>query len=222
MRSLSRHGRTWCLLLASALLAWGIGDRAIAEDKPAGSRFPNVTLRTQNGEEVEFYNDLIKDKNVIINMMYTQCTGICDQSAEKLEQVQEALGDRLGQDVFIYSITLDPEHDTPEVLKKYAEAHGAKPGWTFLTGNPEDITALRGKLGLSPLSPKARAKLRLPKLASDANDGQRQHSGMVVIGSDLSDRWHMLPIQSSPTHILEMVERLKPPSPSRRQGLSPR
>jgi protein SCO1 len=211
--SLCRDPGRSVLVFTFTLLIWGIVDdpRALAENK-AAKRFPKVTLKTQDGEKVEFYNNLIKDKIVIINMMYTQCTGLCEQTTEKLVQVQKALGDRLGREVFIYSITLDPEHDTPEVLKKYAKAHGVKPGWSFLTGNADDITALRRSLGLDNLDPSLRAKLGLRNQEPAADTRQRQHSGMIVIGYDPFNKWDKVAIQSTPEQILQIIERMKPPS----------
>ncbi len=134
-----------------------------------------------------------------------------NRGQQNLVQVQKALGDQLGRDVFIYSITLDPEHDTPEVLKAYAERHGARPGWTFLTGNAEDITTLRNKLGLSNLSPDLRRKLGLAIKASNLDADQKQHSGMVLIGYDAFNKWEKVSITSRPDHILEVIERMKPP-----------
>lgn len=175
-------------------------------------RFPAVTLVTQNGKEVEFYKDLIKDKIVIINFMYTECKGLCEETTDKLAEVQKALGKRLGRDVFMYSITLDPEHDTAEVLKKYADGHGVRPGWTFLTGKADDIEALRQVLGLAERSAASRAELELPAVDSDAQGGTRKHTGMIAIGYDAVDRWHQTSIRSSPEQILQMVDRLLPPS----------
>jgi protein SCO1/2 len=212
VKGISRDTGTLGFLLVLAVLVCGAvaGPQASADDKRS-ERFPKVSLKTQDGKKVEFYNDLIKDKVVIINMMYTQCSGLCERGTQKLVQVQKALGDRLGREVFIYSITLDPEHDTPEVLKKYAEVHGAKPGWTFLTGKPDDITALRGALGLANLDPNLRAKLGL-RSPQPATDTQRQHSEMIVIGYDAFDRWHKASlIRSTPEQILQMIERMKPP-----------
>ena len=202
---------TWLALLASTLLACmnGIGAQAFAEDKKT-DRFPKVTLTTQDGKDVEFYRDLVQGKIVIINMMYTQCKGICGLSTRKLAQVQEALGDRLGREVFIYTVTLDPEHDKPEVLKKYADAHGAKTGWTFLTGNKDDVEALRGSLGLSNVDAKLTARLGSQKVGADA--AQTKHSGMIVIGYDDFDKWHKVHAQSSPEQILQAIERMKPAS----------
>ena len=157
------------------LLCWGIGDRpqALAED-PRASRFPKVTLQSaenaasdseavaaaSDSNDVDFYNEFVKGKTVLINFFYTKCDGkLCDQATRNLVQVQKLLGDRLGREVFIYSITLDPEHDTPEVLQAYAEEYGAKPGWEFLRGDPKEIAALREKLGLANPDPELSRKL---------------------------------------------------------------
>ena len=92
--------------------------------------FTNVELTNQNGEHVKFYNDLIKNKFVVINMMYAQCSeGICPISTYNMRQVQKALGDCVGRDIHMYSITLLPDFDTPQVLKKYAVDNKVGPGW---------------------------------------------------------------------------------------------
>jgi protein SCO1/2 len=203
----------WSMLILFVLSIFlGISNttNSFAEDKKAED-FPAVKLKTQDSKVVRFYEDLIKDKIVIINFMYTQCKGICETGTANLVQVQKALGDHLGRDVFIYSITLDPEHDTPEVLKAYAEKHGARPGWTFLTGNAEDITTLRNKLGLSKLTPDLRRKLGLAIKDSKLDADQKQHSGMVLIGYDAFNKWEKVSITSRPDHILEVIERMKPP-----------
>src|SRR5260221_10368088 len=79
--------------------------------------FPNVPLTTQDGVRVRFYDDLIKGKIVAINLIYTTCKYACPLETARLSQVAKLLGDRMGRDVFFYSITIDPDHDTPEVLK---------------------------------------------------------------------------------------------------------
>jgi protein SCO1/2 len=109
--------------------------------------FPNVPLVTQEGETVHFYNDLIKGKIVLVNFIYASCKQICPLVTARMAQVQKQLGDRVGRDIFLYSITLDPVHDTPEVLKKHANAFHIGAGWLFLTGKPEDIERVRYKLG---------------------------------------------------------------------------
>lgn len=111
--------------------------------------FPDITLITQDGKPVRFYNDLLKDKQVAINVIYTSCKDECPLETARLVQLQRLLGDRVGKDIFFYSISIDPEHDTPEVLKAYAEKFGVGPGWLFLTGKREDIKIATKKIGLS-------------------------------------------------------------------------
>ena len=219
MRSVSQSRGRLTFLLTFALLTWGIFNhpRASADDKWA-ENFPNVTLRTQDNRAVRFYDDLIKNKVAIINFMYTHCDGqLCDRGTKNLVQVQKSLGDRLGRDIFIYSITLDPKHDTPEVLKAYAERYGAKSGWTFLTvtdngaNQSEIITDLRKRLGLANVSPALRTKLGMSKQNLNANAIQKQHSGMIVLVNDAFKRSHKAKILARPDEILEMIKRMEPP-----------
>ncbi|HJZ67052.1 MAG TPA: SCO family protein [Blastocatellia bacterium] len=113
--------------------------------------FPNVMLTTQDGSTVRFYDDLVKDKVVAINLIYTTCKYNCPLETARLAQVQKMLGDRVGRDIFFYSITIDPIQDTPAALKAYAEKYHAGPGWLFLTGKQQDIDLISKKLGLDSL-----------------------------------------------------------------------
>lgn len=219
MRSIFQHRGKLIFLLTFAASSWGVTahPHAMADDRWA-DKFPNIMLRTQDNEDVRFYDDLIKGKTAIINLMYTRCDGeLCDRGTKNLVQVQKALGDRLGKDVFIYSITLDPEHDTPEVLKAYAERYGAKPGWTFLTAatdgvgaKNELIASVRKSLGLTTLDPESRQRIGLSNQDLDADALQKQHSGMVYIVNDASKRWSKARILSRPDEILQVIERIKP------------
>ena len=110
--------------------------------------FPNVPLVTHEGKAVRFFDDLIEDKVVVINFIYASCPDACPLDTARLVKVQQILGDRVGRDIFMYSITIDPELDTPEVLAEYKERFRAGPGWWFLTGDESDILLLRKKLGL--------------------------------------------------------------------------
>jgi protein SCO1/2 len=126
-----------------------------AQNRWGADYFPNVTLTTQDGATVHFYDDLIKGKIVAINLIYTSCKYSCPLETARLRQVQTLLGDRMGKDVFFYSITIDPEHDTPAVMKDYSEKFHAGPGWLFLTGKQADIDLISRKIGLySPPDPK--------------------------------------------------------------------
>src|SRR5262249_42794450 len=202
----------WSVTLLVSLLFLGISGttHSFAEDKRVDA-FPNITLKTQDDKTVRFYEDLVKGKIALINFMYTQCKAICEAGTMNLVQVQKALGNDLGRNVFIYSISLDPEHDTPAVLKAYAEAHGVKPGWTFLTGDAKDINALRDKLGLTGLSPELRQKLGLPIKVASEDAVRRQHSGMVLILNEPFNRREKVKILARPDLILQAIEGTKPP-----------
>ena len=173
--------RTWrSALIASAFVmsaAWTttfvVQVSAQAHSPWNVSYFPNVPLTTQDGERIGFY-DLIKGKTVAIELMYTSCDYACPLETARLAQVQTMIGDRMGRDIFFYSISIDPKHDTPAVLKAYAEKYHAGPGWKFLTGKPSDIELLSRKLGLySPPNPKDK-------------DG---HTPTLLIGNEPSGQW---------------------------------
>jgi len=136
--------------------------------------FPNVALTTQDGKVVHFYDDLLKGKAVAVDLIYTRCTASCPLETAKLAQVQRLLGDRVGKDVFFYSISIDPRHDTPEVLKAYAEKFHAGPGWLFLTGDEDDIKLVGRKLGLSSLTDAVN------------RDG---HQPSLMIGNEATGEW---------------------------------
>jgi len=162
--------------LALALLALGL----LTTVKPAHAAtwgadyFPNVPLTTQDGKTVRFYDDLLKGKRFIINLMYTECGDSCPLETARLSQVKKILGDHLGRDIWFYSLSIDPQRDTPAALKAYADKFHAGPGWLFLTGKKEDIDLIRRKLGLH-----ARA---------DEN-GLTDHTTSVMIGSEPTGEW---------------------------------
>jgi mono/diheme cytochrome c family protein len=162
------------LLTLLALLAPSAGARA-ARTVWGAEYFPDVTLINQDGQTVRFFEDLIKDKVVAINFIFTRCTDTCPLETARLRQVQEILGDRAGRDVFFYSISIDPEHDTPGMLKAYAQRYQAGPGWVFLTGRQADITLLRTKLGL--LDPGANAR------------SLKGHGLGLIIGNQATGQW---------------------------------
>ena len=118
-----------------------------AQESPAQKYFTDVVLVNQNGEKMRFYSDLIQGKVVIINSFFATCQGSCLPISRNLEKVQEALGDRVGKDVRIISISVDPTVDTPQALKAYAKKLNAGPGWYFLTGEKENVEFALMKLG---------------------------------------------------------------------------
>jgi protein SCO1 len=166
----TRSGAALSLFAAAALAARaGMAGGAWGADY-----FPNVQLTTQDGKVVRFYDDLLKGKAVAINVIYTRCTASCPLETAKLVQVQRLLGNHVGKDVFFYSISIDPKHDTPEVLKSYAERFHVGPGWLFLTGKEEDIQLVANKLALSPLT----------------NVGGRDgHRPILLVGNEPTGEW---------------------------------
>jgi protein SCO1/2 len=161
-------------------------------ERIAERNLPNITLTTHEGRKVKFYDDLIKDKIVILNFMYAKCEGICPGTTANLVKLQRVLGDRVGKDIFMYSITLDPERDTPAVLNRYAKAYRTKPGWLFLTGNPKDVELLRRSLGFIDLDP-----LR------DAN--KSNHIGMLRYGNEARQLWAGCPGTMQPSKIAKLI-----------------
>src|SRR6185369_15463973 len=106
--------------------------------------FPDVELVTSEGDKVRFYDDLIKDKIVILNLMYAKCDGVCPITTSNLKAVRKILSRDVDHDIFIYSMTVKPEQDSPAALKDYARVHGVSdPRWLFLTGKPADVDLLR-------------------------------------------------------------------------------
>src|SRR5215813_2308464 len=117
------------------------------EQSAAQKYFSDVQLVNQNGEKMRLYSDLLQGKTVIINSFFATCQGSCLPMMRNLEKVQEALGDRLGKDARIISISVDPTVDTPASLKAYAKKLQAKPGWYFMTGDKESVEFALKKLG---------------------------------------------------------------------------
>jgi len=153
---------------------------------------PNVELFTQYGERVLFYDDLVKDKKVLINFMYTRCTGICSPVTANLVQVAGLLGGRIGSDIFMYSISLTPRQDPPRALRDYAAQHGVGPGWLFLTGRPDHVEMVRRGLGFA--------------LQDPGEDADRDnHIGMLKYGDEPIMRWAGCPAQGPPEHIARTI-----------------
>jgi protein SCO1 len=189
--------RDWLKWMGGAALAPALAGAAAAAPRaakvgPRADYFPNVVVQTHEGKKVRFYDDLVHGKIVMFSMMYTVCTNICPASTATLLQVQEALGSRVGKDIFMYSMTLQPELDDPRALREYMQRYDIKPGWTFLTGAPGEMDILRRKLGFYDSDPALDADLK-------------NHTGMVRVGHERLDRWFMLPAVVAPGQIARAV-----------------
>lgn len=154
--------------------------------------FPDIVLTNHEGKKVRFYDDLIKDKIVIMNMMYVKCDGICMPTTMNLMRVQKLLGSRVGRDIFMYSFTLKPEEDTVQALRHYAHMHHIKPGWSFLTGSPADMELIRRKLGYVDPDP-------------EVDKDKSNHIGVLKYGNEPLERWGGCPALSKPTWIVKTL-----------------
>ena len=158
-----------------------------ASRSPAQAYFGDVPLVNQDGQTMRLYSDLIRGRTVVIDVMFTGCTGACPVMSRTFAKVQDWLGDRLGKDVYLISISVDPVNDTPEKLKAYAAGFNAKPGWFFLTGKPEDVQAALGKLG-------------------QAVETREAHQNLFLIGNDRTGLWKKAMGLAAPEEILPIVD----------------
>jgi protein SCO1/2 len=163
----------------------------------ARSRFqqrhlPNIPLVTHEGKQVRFYDDLVKDKAVTLNFFYALCGDVCPAVTANLVEVQKLLGDLVGLELFMYSITLRPEADDVLAIQNYRETFGAGPGWTFLTGEPNDIEKLRRALGFVDPNP-------------ERDKDTTQHIGNVRYGNEPLMVWAACPGMAKPSFIADSI-----------------
>jgi len=159
--------------------------------------FTDVEVSAHDGRTYRFYDDLLKGRIIMVNFFYTDCDLLCPLMTDNLVRVQALLGPRVGRDVFMYSISLQPEHDTPEILAAYAKHHSVGPGWLLLTGQPADIELLRHRLGFVDSDP-----------VRDAN--LEEHLGTVRLANVPMHRWTMTPALLNPEQIVRALKRVIP------------
>lgn len=131
---------------------------------------PDALLVDQNGKKVRFYSDLIKGKVVLVHAFFTECSAVCPMQARALVKLKNSLGDRLGRDVFLISISKDPRHDTPEKLSQWGKEYGVGPGWTLLTGEESVIEKVLRDVVTEDIS-------------------REMHESLVLIGNDRTGVW---------------------------------
>ncbi len=163
-------------LFAGAGLVSAVATPARAEDpreRLRRKRLHNLPLLNQDGRTVQFYDDVVKDRKVVISVMYSGCSNICTPATRNLMEARERLGD-FGRDIHFVSITLTPLTDTPAELRAYKKAHGIGADWTFLTGRPAHVEQVTRGLGL---------------LSDNPADDLLSHSGSAVIADERQVRW---------------------------------
>jgi protein SCO1 len=164
----------------------GAQDR-VAREEPVKLSIPNLSLLDQQGRKINFYSDLVKGKTVAINFIFTTCTTICPPLAATFAKMQKLLGDRLGKDVQLISVSVDPVTDTPERLRAWGEKFGAKQGWTFVTGEKTEMD-------------------KLLKALNAYTARIEDHSPMVLIGNDVKSIWTRAYGLAPPAKLMNVIE----------------
>jgi protein SCO1/2 len=149
--------------------------------------FTDVVLINQDGERMRLYSDLLRGKVVIVNTIFTTCTGICPVMSRTYARLQEWLGDRLGKDVHLISISVDPKYDTPARLKEFGESYGARPGWYLLTGEKENVDTALLKLG-------------------HYVKNKEEHKALMIIGNEPAKLWKKQFALVQPEQIIQVVD----------------
>ena len=172
----------------------GHGHQATAKPKPpaepetaAGKWFTDVELVDQDGKNVRFYSDVLKGKTVVVNAFFTTCTSVCPPMNRNFEKIQEAFGERVGKDVFLVSISVDPVTDTPPRLKEYAKKFNARAGWTFLTGKKENVETALYKLG-------------------QYIENKDDHKTIIIIGNETTGLWKKAFGMARPEELIAAVK----------------
>ena len=169
----------------------GAASRA-PSNKWGANYFPDVPVVDQNGHTMKFYDDVIKGKIVVISFIYTSCQDICPLTTARMAMLEDKLDGAVGRDLFFISMTVDPEHDTPERMKAFADALDAGPGWLFLTGKVADIRAIDYKLGD-----------RSDRSLSD-------HRNEIVLGNDAGGYWQRASVFGDLDSLVISVRQMNP------------
>lgn len=153
---------------------------------------PDVPLVDQDGKPVRFYTDLVKDRVVAVNFVFTSCTTICPPMGANFAKLRKILSARAGREVQLISVSVDPGTDTPERLKAWGQKFGAGPGWTLVTGDRNQVTLLLKSLGV---------------YTANISD----HSPLVLLGDDTRHRWTRAYGLAAPAKLAELIDQIAAP-----------
>ena len=172
----------------------GFGPRLPGREVVRERSFPNFTLTSSSGRRHKFYDDLIKDKIVVLNFMYADCNGICPTITANLREVRKILDQEVKKDIFIYSLTIQPEVDTPAKLREYAAMHRINDSrWLFLTGKSDEVDTLRHLLGFADPNP-------------EIDKDKTRHSGMIRYGNEPLAIWGSCQGSGEPHWIAQEIQ----------------
>ena len=175
---------TAILLLTSSLVL------AESEEERAREYFTNLELINQDGETVRFFDDVLKDKVVVINFIFTNCKGACPLITHKLTLVRDGMEGYIGEPIQFVSLSLDPARDTPAAMKEFAKTHNADhDGWVFLTGKSENLDSIIKRLG-------------------QFTDDIEAHSTMMMAGNVNAAHWIKIQPQELPPQIVAKLKLL--------------
>jgi len=176
-------------LPAAAAGATGTDSQVAAEEK-ARDYFSNLEVIDQDGQTLHFYDDVLKDKVVAINFIFTNCQGACPLMTRNMTLVRDLLGSDIGGKIHFVSISIDPVRDTPAAMKEFAETHDAnQDGWSWITGNPENLAHIVKKLG-------------------SYTDDVEAHTTMVLAANVRTAHWTKIPPNVPPNGIVERLRLL--------------
>lgn len=150
----------------------------------------DLVLVDQNGDEVKFVSDVIGDRIVVMDFVYTSCTTVCPVISAVFGQVQNKLGDQLGNEVVLVSVSVDPVRDTPQRLKAYAAKHKAQPGWIWLTGDKRTLDKVLD--GLGAYTPNF-----------------ENHPAMLLVGDGQTGKWSRFFGFPNPDRLMDQVNALQ-------------
>lgn len=159
------------------------------DEEVAREYFSDLPLLTHDGREVRFFDDLLKDRVVLINSFYTHCEGITPRQNQVLQRLQEMLGESLGREVYMISITVDPQRDTVETLQEYVAELDPHPGWVFLTGKPENVDWVNHRLG-------------------QYLENLEDHKGVYMLGNVKTTLWMKVPAHGQPLDLYRAIQQL--------------
>lgn len=174
----------------------GPGLSATVDRAEAAAYFTNLPLITHEGAEIHFYRDLLDGRVVLLTGFYVNCTSVSPQQNLVLSRLQVLLGDRLGKEVGIITLSVDPKRDTPEKVADYAKVFRPRPGWTFLTGKPENIDWVNYKLGQFYEDPEL-------------------HRGLYLLGNLKTGLWKKLKTEITAKELLVQIEEMLSDSEAR-------
>lgn len=185
-----------CLLAASCGLAQAHGGvdhsahgAPAAHQEKTSVRFADVQLLDQNGMPVRLEKDLVGDHLVVMGFIYTSCTTVCPVVSSIMAKVQKQLGGRVGEEVQLVSISVDPQRDDPKRLQTYAKTFQAGPGWSWLTGTPYAVNETLKGLG-----------------SFSANLGE--HPPLILVGDGRSGKWTRFYGFTDPALLVSEIDRL--------------